>query len=257
MAKIYGLFGSMTGKVADVVMAVRNGEQIARKYQPIISNPKSDAQVASRAKLKLMSQLSAVMAPVIALPRQGSVSSRNMFVKKNYMAATYADSQADITLTNVKLTDSVVSLPNIASINRGDTSGINVHLSGVPFLDVNRVVYAMFIKQEDGTLRYFGSRVISDPGDSNIYTATFPYTANECVFYAYGVRDNTEAARIAFGNMQAVTAETVAKLITSKTLLASDITLTETRAAILAAGGANAAMSMSPEEEMRQQKKTK
>lgn len=257
MAKIYGLFGPMHGKVADVVMAVRNGVQIVRKYQPIVSNPKTDAQIASRAKLKLMTQLSAVMAPVIAMPRQGSVSSRNMFVKKNYGEATYANSQADITLTNVKLTDSVVSLPRVSSVSREGSTGIVVHLSGTPFLDVNRVVYAMFVKQDDGTLRYFGSRVITEPGDSNIYTAVFPDMPNECVLFAYGVRDNTETARVAFGNMQAVTAETVAKLVTSKTLLASDITLTETRAAILAASSANATVSVSPESGMRTTKKPK
>ena len=117
MAKIYGLFGSMTGKVADVVMSVRNGEQIARKYQPIVTNPNTPAQVEARAKLKLMSQLSAVMASVIAIPRKGNVSSRNGFVKKNYQSLTYASQQADIALANVQLTDSVVAMPSIVINN--------------------------------------------------------------------------------------------------------------------------------------------
>lgn len=225
MAKIYGLFGSMTGKLADTVMSVRNGEQIARKYQPVVYNPSTPAQVAVRAKLKLMSQLSAVMAPVIAIPRVGAVSSRNRFTAVNYNKTTYTNDTADITLVDVQLTKSVVALPAIVATRSG--SAINIELASEA--NVDRVVYAVFAKQADNTLRYVTSSVISTPGQDS----KFPYDpvvgTEPMVVYAYGVRDNTEAARVTFGNMQAVTAETVAKVVTSRTLLESDITLTETQ----------------------------
>lgn len=234
MAKIYGLFGAMTGKVADAVMVVRNGEQIVRKYQPIVTNPSTPRQIEARAKLKLLSQTSAVMAPVIAMPRVGAVSSRNLFTKANYHAATYANDQADITLVNVKLTNSVVSMPAIQAIRSAEEIQVYIPDSENPTsLDVDRVVYAMFVKQTDGTLRYAGSQVANEAGTSGNWPVRFPLDSRECVIYAYGVRDNTEAARVIFGDMQAVTAETVAKLIVSHTLLESDITLTETRAATL------------------------
>lgn len=237
MAKIYGLFGSMTGKVADVVMAVRNGEQIARKYQPVVTNPNTPAQVETRAKLKLISQLSAVMAPVIAIPRKGSVSSRNGFVKKNYGFMTYTEQQADVELAKVQLTESVVAMPSIV-ITRGE-SATTASISDSSFgtnLDVDRVVYAMFVRQGDGALQYVGSRVITDKGDGTWPAADFPgNTYNDIVVLAYGVRDNTERAKAVFSNMTVTTATAIANVIVTRQLTEADITLTETRGALSAA----------------------
>lgn len=225
MAKIYGLFGALTGKLADTVMSVRNGEQIVRKYQPVVYNPSTQAQIETRAKLKLLSQLSAVMAPVIAIPKQGAVSSRNLFFKENYFAAFYHNDQADIDLGSVKLTRSVVALPGITAT--ASAGGYTVALATSLPVDVDRVVYAAFNKQSDGTLRYTGSVVATDP--TNSFQGIVPASGSgETVIYAYGVRDNTESARVTFGNMQVINAETVAKVIVSKTLTESDITLTET-----------------------------
>ena len=69
-----------SGRVAGSVFAVRYGEVIERAYNPYVSNPKSEAQVEARAKLKLLSQLAAVVAPVLAMPREGAKTSRNKFV---------------------------------------------------------------------------------------------------------------------------------------------------------------------------------
>ena len=217
----------MTGKLADTVMSVRNGEQIARKYQPSVYNPNTQAQVAVRAKLKLLSQLSAVMAPAIAIPRKGTVSSRNLFTKKNYLATTYNNSRADIALLNVQLTDSVVGMPAI-SASRG-TSFVTASIA-TPYtgLNASRVVYAMFEKGADNSLRLVGSEVVNQKGDGTWPATTLPNVPGECVVYAYAVRDNTDAARVAFGNLTTATAESVAKLIVTRSLTESDITLTET-----------------------------
>lgn len=226
MAKIYGLFGAMTGKLADTVMVVRNGEQLARKYQPVVSNPSTEGQIAQRAKMKLMSQLSAVMAPVIAMRREGAVSSRNLFVKYNFRAATFVGDTADIELADIKLTKSVVSLPALSAAIQA--SVLTVALTGSePSLD--RVVYCVFRKESDNTLRLVGSQVVSTPGTSQTFSTTFNVNPSPHVVYAYGIRENSERARVAFGDMEAPTAETVAKLITSSVLLESDVTLTETR----------------------------
>lgn len=225
----------MTGKLADVVMSVRGGEQIARKYQPNVYNPSTPAQVATRARMKLMSQLSAVMAPVIAMRKVGNASSRNMFTKANFRTSTYLSGQADITLTNVKLTSSAVALSPLHAPARTEQNKIEVRLEGTSFLDVDHVVYAMFTKDAGGTLRYNGSKVVSEPADSYTFRTDFDSVTEECVFYAYGIRDNNENARALFGNMQAISAETIAKLIVTSTLTESDVTLTETRAIGLAA----------------------
>lgn len=236
MAKIFGLFGSMTGKLADTVMSVRNGEQIARKYQPIVFNPSTPKQVAVRARMKLLSQMSAVMAPVIAIPRRGTVTSRNIFTKINYRNTTFADNSATAQLEAIQLTDSVVGLPNVGA-ERGEGT-IIVYLVGgasIGSLDVDRVVYSLFLRGNDNSLRFVDSQVSSTPGTPVAFSANFADVTGDVVIYAYGVRDNTEAARVTFDNLSVPTAQMVATLITSRTLTESDVTLTETKAFILAA----------------------
>lgn len=237
MAKIYGLFGSMTGKVADVVMCVRNGEQIARKYQPVVSNPNTPGQVETRAKLKLLSQLSAVVAPVVAIPRQGSVSSRNLFTKLNFGIATYADDTASVNLPLVQLTKSVVALPGITAGREGSSITARLVLTGdSSAVNVDKVVYCLFEKTPDDKLRYLGSSVATAPGASNVWDVTnLPGTDLSCVVYAYGVRFNSEAARVKFGDLTTEPATQVAKLIVTRAMIESDVTLTETRGYLLAA----------------------
>lgn len=58
MAKMYGLTGFLSGKLGNSVMAVSNGLQIVRQYQPIVANPKSAGQLAQRAKGNLVGRLS-------------------------------------------------------------------------------------------------------------------------------------------------------------------------------------------------------
>lgn len=231
----------MTGKLADTVMSVRSGEQIARKYQPVVFNPSTPAQVANRAKLKLLSQLSAVMAPVIAIPRQGSVSSRNIFTKVNFPLTSYARDEAEINLANVQLTKSAVSLlPLFAerveqSINVSLATTTITGAGEIASTDYSRVVYAMFVKTGNQKLRLAATRVANTAGESNEWPVVFPATNLEVVFLAYAVRDNSDAARATFGNLTTVTAETVASLLVTRNLLDSDVTVTETRGIQLAA----------------------
>lgn len=225
MAKIYGLFGSMTGKVADVVMGVRFGEQIVRRYQPMVSNPNTPGQVEARAKLKLMSQLSAILAPALAIPRDGAKSSRNLFVKKNYGLVTYQNNQAEITLTDVQLTNSVVGLPIIIA-TRG-AQDVEVAL-GYADNSLDRVVYVGLIKNPDNTLRYATS-VVVDKSVGVTFRGNLTLPSLPSVVYAYGIRDNSEAAIAKFGDLNADSAETIAKLIVTRALTEADITLTETQ----------------------------
>lgn len=237
MAKIYGLFGAMTGKLADTVMSVRNGEQIGRKYQPVVFNPSTTAQVAQRAKMKLMSQLSAVMAPVIAIPRRGAVSSRNLFTKLNFPFTSYADDKANITLEAVQLTSSVVGFVE-PRYTRGESAGQLFLANPVVGSDMglSRVVYAIFAKGIDSKLRFAFSAVATSAGNDGTWAVqNTPLVNEEIVVYAYGVRDNNDNARAKFGNLTTVTAETVASLIVYSSLTESDITVTETRARTIAA----------------------
>lgn len=233
MAKIYGLFGSMTGKVADVVMSVRNGEQIARKYQPVVSNPSTPNQVATRAKLKMLSQLSAVMGSVIAMPKQGLVSPRNTFTKINFPKATFNDNTANIALDQIDLTNGILALPAITA-TPADTA-VAVNLGGAA-PDLDRVIYCLFRKVND-ELFYVTSTTVQTPGAGSNFAGSletpFVATAATLVVYAYGVRDNNERARAIFGNMQTPTASSVAQLIAQRVLSLADVSLSETRAVLL------------------------
>lgn len=214
-----------TGKLAGSVFAIRNGETIERAYQPIVANPSTPSQVASRAKLKLLSQMSAVVGPYVAIPRQGAISPRNLFTKKNYPLASFANNEASISLANIQLTSSVVGMVPITVSRANSTLNVTLENSNN---DYDRVVYLVLQKNADNTLRVFHSDVVERES-----TGTFPYSRTasallNLVIYAYGERDNSEAARAVFGNLQAPTAETIAKIITSRTLLENDVTLTET-----------------------------
>lgn len=245
----------MTGKLADTVMSVRNGEQIARKYQPVVYNPSTPAQVAQRAKLKLLSQLSAVMAPVIAIRRKGNVSARNLFTKVNFGATSFEDNQATITLTEVSLTDGILGMRNLSVIRAGFSAKLSIAAGADPKL--SRVVYVAFRKQSDGTLRMLDSVAATEPGETFTYEAEIGIESESAtiVVYAYGIRDNNENARVSFSNLQALTAETVAKIITQRTLTESDITLTETVAVESAPTNANINPVPAPDDENRASKK--
>lgn len=229
MAKIYGLFGSMTGKLADTVMVVRNGVQIARKYQPVVTNPRTQAQTENRAKLKLMSQLSAVMGPYIAIPRQGMVSTRNLFTKKNFGALSFSEGEATVNLGQIKLTTGVISMPKFSAART--ENGIDVHIvtsEAPPEGAFSRVVYVGFVRTEDGTLRILDSKVVTSAGEHNQWRALMALTEKEVYFYAYAVRDNSDAAREVFSDMTVASATQIASLIVTRQLTEKDVSLTDT-----------------------------
>lgn len=58
MAKTTIGVGQFSGKVGGLVYAVSGGQQVVRAYQPVVINPKSDAQSLQRAKGNLVGRLS-------------------------------------------------------------------------------------------------------------------------------------------------------------------------------------------------------
>lgn len=238
MAKYYNN-QKKTGKVAGSVFSIRFGETIERAYNPIVANPNTEGQVEARAKMKLISQLAAVLGRDIAIPRIGAASSRNLFVKKNYGLLTFTNSQAEVQLDKIQLTSSVVGMPSVVA-TRGD-NGTRVELAQLPS-EIDRVVYVGLVKRPDNSLALLGTTVVSEPGTpGQAFVGSLPGSQrgptsyNEVVVLAYGVRDNTDAAKAVFGDLQAVTAEQIAKLLVTRTLLETDVTVTETVGTTLAA----------------------
>lgn len=236
MAKIKGLFGVMNGRVSNLVMAVRNGEQIVRKYQPTVFNPSTNAQVAVRAKLKLASQLSAVLAPVIAIPRDGAKSSRNLFVKKNYGALSYSNEAAEVDMLNVKITDSIVGIPEITAMRvAGTPTSVTTALFNVD-RDIDKVVYVAVGEEANGEMRLLNSTIVEEPGEGQNFATTLQVGSTGHLYvFAYGIRLNTNRARAIYGNMTLRDATTFAELVVTRSLAVGDVTLTDTRSIEVAA----------------------
>lgn len=216
-----------SGKLGSTVFAVNSGVQIAREYQPKVTNPNTEAQQDTRARFKLMSQLSAVMAPVIAIKKDGLKTARNQFQSLNFDIVTYENENASIDLNKVQLTKSNRSFAGF-SADRSGGAAIAVELDASMAATVSRVVYIAYEKQNDGTLGLLGSKVCSVAGDDGKFADTLPYTNKSVVLYAYAIKDTDESVTTKFGNLVAPSAEKVAKLLVSSSENMNAVNLTKT-----------------------------
>lgn len=228
MAKINPILGKISGKVGALVYATQNGENIVREKAASVANPNTAAQVESRAKLKLMSQLTAVVAPVIAIKKDGNKNGRNQFISLNYAKCGYSGDAATVNLNQIQLTKGVASIAEFTA-DRASNTKIAVSLNEDMSERLDKVIYVCMEKQTDGTLNIRDSKVISAAGQNGDFAGELAYTDKAVVIYAYGMKENTDKAKASFGSMSAPTAEQVAKLLASRTISASDVTLTSTK----------------------------
>lgn len=104
MGKAPNGLGKFSGKVGGVVFAISNGEQIVRAYQPVVSNPKSTAQLLQRAKGNLVGQLSKVTPRQILLGLGSNARMRRAkFLRNSLRFASAEFSQSDSSVINAKL----------------------------------------------------------------------------------------------------------------------------------------------------------
>ena len=217
------------GKLGNSVYSLTGGVCIVRQKAEKVSNPNTGAQVETRSKFKLLSQLSAAMAPVIAIRKDGLVSGRNQFVSINKNYAQYVGADASINLNKVQITKSSRGMDDFEA-NRSGGTAIAVNLLNDMSSAIDRMVYSMFKKNADGSLTLFDSKVVSEAGAGGTFAANLNYTDASVVIYAYGIKLTTTASKTAFGNMQAPSAEQVAKLLTTSTEAASGSQVTRTKA---------------------------
>ena len=217
----------MTGKVGNIVVSSVGGKVIGREYNPNVANPNTKPQQNTRGKFKLASQLSASMAPVIAIKKEGNVSARNLFVKENFPLITYADGAASINLNGVQLTKSQRNFAGFISDRSGGTA-IAVQLKADVSAILSRVVYIGYKKLSDGSLQFFDSKVCSTPGDDGKFADVLRYEEGAVVLYAYGMKDLDAGITTRFGNMSAPTAEEIAQLLVSNSENMASVQLTKT-----------------------------
>lgn len=230
--KLYGITGTGSGKLGSSVFSVTAGEQIVRQYQPVVTNPSTSAQVNVRARLKLISQLSAVMNDVIAIPRQGNITSRNIFVKDNYDKTYAANGQATVDLAAISLTRGGMQIPAVIA-ERNEGTSISVALASKADQIVSRVVYIMFYRNAAGELQLADSAVVEEPGTNGLFPYDLEWNEKDVVVYAYGIYDKNAKATAKFGNYAVTTGTQVASLIADRKVSDSDYLLTKTKGIFL------------------------
>ena len=244
MGKQTSMWGKTTGKVGGLVYATSGGEQIVREYNPNVANPSTQAQVDQRARMKLMSQLSAALSPVLAMTKDGLVSKRNKFTKINFPASYALNGTAQITYENVQITEGNTSLPALRGGGEVGAQGMTLllGLNTEPSVSISRVVYCIFRKTAEGKLEYVVSQIISQRSDAEVVGVFYPLeiqVANgfEYVIFAYGMSDTSERATANYGNLNVVTASDLARLVATRAISFSDYQFTQTRAITIASDG--------------------
>lgn len=227
MGKVVSLQGIGVGKVGSIVYSVTGGQMIARQYQPNVANPSTVAQVNQRARLKLASQLAAALAPVIAIPKQGLQSSRNLFIKKNFDQILANNGNAQIVYENIQLTNGNAGLPTILAA-RTD-AGITVKLSESADAAVSRVVYILYKKTAEDQLMYIGSNIAETAGQNGTFDTLFPATDGDLIIWAYGMKDTTASAKAKYGDYYVSTGEDIAQLVMNRNIGAGEYQFTQTR----------------------------
>lgn len=252
MGKVTSLYGKTTGKIGSIVFATSGGETIAREYNPHVANPNTMPQVNQRARMKLMSQLSASLSPVIAMTKDGLVSRRNKFVKLNFDNTYASQGVAQVSYENVQLTEGSVGLPQVvASANLANFGGAAAYLATAPGATISRVVYCVFGKSQENKLEFLFSKIISQRSEEGVSDAFFVCSLNELpvssvesslvfdgeyVVYAYGMSDTTERATARYGNLNVQSASDIATLVGNRTISFEDYQFTQTRGVTIGQG---------------------
>ena len=233
--KLQGILGKGTGKLGNAVFAVSGGEQIMREYNPNVSNPNTDAQVAQRAKLKLMSQLGAALAPALGFAKMGLVSARNQFVSANIGICSFSNNEATCDVTGLQLTPSKVAFPQVTA--SGTAEGLSVLLGGTAPADVKRVMYVVYEQTNGDQLRYIANKVVGEAGERSTFPTSFSSTVigntTNVVVYAYGIKDNNTSATIRYEDYVAAQGSIAATLDVTTLFRSADYSLTKTTGVVV------------------------
>ena len=230
--KIQGLIGSGSGKLGNTVFRTTGGVQVVAQYQPNVANPSTTAQVNQRAKLKLLSQVAAALSPAIVIPKEGNVSSRNIFIKRNFKQASATSGVAQLSYENLQLTNGNAGLPNIVASRNGTTS-INVSLNGDATAAVDRIVYVEYRKSDENHLQYVDSKIISVGGESGNFPAELPYVAQDVVIFAYGMKAMDDRSKAVYDDYQVESGLDIARLVMRRNITYSNTQFTQTRGTTL------------------------
>lgn len=240
MGKSTAMWGKTSGKVGGLVYATSGGETIVREYNPNVANPSTTAQVDQRARMKLMSQISASLAPSLAIQKSGLVSARNKFTKINFSNSYALNGVAQVSYENLQLTEGNLGLPQIRAIGEilDNSRTVAAAFLDEPSSNISRIVYCIFSKSQEGKLSYISSQIVSTRAATimGFFQATFrDVPAGDIVIYAYGMIDTSERATAQYGNLNVVDGSDIAKLVATRAISFTDYQFTQTRGTTLGA----------------------
>lgn len=232
--KLNGLLGTGSGKLGTSVFTTVKGVQIVRQHQPTVANPSTTLQVTQRSRFKLVSQIAASMADVIAMPRMGLTSSRNLFIKKNMPAILGDEAGAQVSYEDLQLTNGTAALPAIVATRSG--GNLTLKLASNASAIINRVIYCIFTKNSAGQLMLNTSAIVSVPGEDGTFKLQVKDIAGDLALYAYGMKDTSASASATFGNYQVTNASDIATLVSNRSISSKDYIFTKTNGTTLFSG---------------------
>lgn len=212
MAKMQGLVGGLSGKMGNAVFRQRYGQTVVAQYQPVVSNPNTPAQQNARAAFKLITQLSAIMAPamgtlgVITRPARQGRNSRTGFVAKNYNLiqvdpSPEAAERVTIPMEQLQLTDSFRPLTTLK--NSSTSSTLIVAANNLP-TDVAsvRFVVVEYISMNGGSQAAIRSMVDVPVEDRSAAMEEAAAAGENLTVLAYGlIPSSAVRAKVNFDNI--------------------------------------------------------
>ena len=229
------------GKKAGVVTYYVGDTLLAREYNPHPANPRTEKQVAHRAKIKMLSQIAALFSSIIAIFPSSGKSSRSIFSKINYPKINAPSTTAEIDYTSVYLTDSNRPITQVAKDIAFLTTGVRklVGLPEEPTEDIKRVFYYIYTKTDNGKLQlldYYLSEIRWTSRNPLFFCwANAPFEIDEqgratrdYVIYAFGMGDNSEDATDYWQSLDVPNLEFLGQIIAEHLISANDFYFTET-----------------------------
>lgn len=214
--KLQGFVGKGSGRLGASVFTVRKGEQIVRQYTDKVSNPNTPAQIEQRAKFKLLTQLSAVIAGAGIYFRNLNVgeSMRNAFMRANMGAVGFSQThqEALLNVSAVTLTDGHKTAPS-ATFNR-TTGVLTVDVSDTAMSDIMGIGYAVITNPSEGRIIGYSDRAEKAEAATSI-TADIVFPAalmNRTNVLIWGYRFADADARARYENIAATETADVVSL---------------------------------------------
>lgn len=225
--KLNGFVGKGSGKLGASVFAISGGEQIVRQYNPVVSNPQTDAQVEQRAKLKLTSQLAADLSQSIGFQKKGLVSARNQFVSANIGKCTYEGNDAKIELSQLELAGGnlIMPYPVFGAENAFSLVG------GAPN-NVTGVVYALYTVVDGYRLIFADQKIVTEAGNERKFPTTLENVGGQQICFVYGITGTAGASLVDYEDYEAANAANYAVLSALRRVLLKGGSLTATNSTV-------------------------